>query len=126
AFSAWCDAKPPAYVREERDAIDPDVHKWDGYFWIDVGRFYPELDALQRGKDQAVNGLLEILDNWRASPHTFDEHVQLELREAAKGYISAHMREVKRLEAGDPMAMIDAPVIAGYLGKLVRMLPSAV
>lgn len=124
AFGAWRDGKPSAYVREERDAIDGDVHKWDRYFWIDVGRFYPELDALQRGKDQAVNGLLDMLDSWRASTLTFDEHVQLELREAARGYLNAYMQEVARLGAGDPMAMIDAPVIAGYLSTLMHMLPS--
>jgi len=54
---------------------------------------------------------------------TFEEQLSVEMREAAKGYITAYIEFAARITSGDYNAMLDAPLISEYVGSLLHMLP---
>ena len=125
AFRAWLKGEPSTYVTKERDAVDGDVHKWERYFWIDVGRMYTDPSLLREGKERAVDGLIAILDSWRASSLTFDEHLAIEYRDAAISFVDAYKSYMKRMFEGDFMATLDSPIASKLVESLMHMLPES-
>ena len=46
AFNAFLAGNSPDFIIKERDAIKSDIHKWDDYFWIDVGQHTKDIELL--------------------------------------------------------------------------------
>lgn len=123
AFQGYLQGKPPAFELEQQDAIPSDIHEWDDYFRIDVGRYINDIELMRDLKRQGVEMLVDAFPAWRQSTNTFEQDVALELREAARNYLGAYMKYVARIATGDYAALTDSPIMAMVVQTLLQCLP---
>jgi hypothetical protein len=123
AFKAFLADAPSVFQFHEGDAVKKDIHTWDDYVWIDVGRYIGDVELMRELKQQSVEKLIDAFENWRQSANTFEEQVAIELREAAKGYIRIYSEYAARLVSGDISAVYNAPVMSRLVESLLHCLP---
>jgi len=124
AFQAFTSEGPPTFTLQPDDALKSSIHGWDDYFWIDVGRYWGDIDKLKEAKQQSVDVLVdEAFENWRQSSLTFEQQVAAEMKEAARGYTTAYVEFAARIVGGDLDAIFNAPLISDYISSLLHMLP---
>lgn len=123
AFQAFLRGKTEAFDLQERDAICGNIHEWDDYFRIDVGRYIGDIDLIRDLKRQSVEGLVDLFPTWRLSPNTFEQDVAIELRDAAKGYIDSYANYAVRVADGDYVALFDSPIMSMVVQSLLCCLP---
>ena len=112
AFQAFLSGKPAAFELQRDDAIGDEIHAWDDYVWIDVGRYLGDIELMRSLKGESIEALIDAFDNWRRSTNTFDEQVALEMREAARGYIVTYAEYASRIASGDFDAAWNAPLLS--------------
>ncbi len=110
ALHAWLHNEPVEF--EKADAINDDIHVWDGYYRIDVGGYNRNRDVVRKGKVEAIEGLIDLFPNWRNSTNTFEQDKGLEHEAAARGYINSYITYAKRMFSGDYTALLDSPVMS--------------
>lgn len=123
AFQSYLKGKPPAFELQQRDVVPSDIHEWDDYFRIDVGRYINDIELMRDLKRQGVEMLVDAFPAWRQSTNTFEQDVALELREAAKSYFDAYLKYVVRIANGDYAALLDSPIMAMVVQTLLQCLP---
>jgi hypothetical protein len=121
ALHAWLNNEPVAFDKSE--AIEDDIHVWDGYYRIDVGRFHRDRDVVRTGKNAAIAGLIDLFPNWRNSTNNFEQDKGLEHEAAANGYLTSYVNYAKRLIAGDFNALLDSPIMSQVVQAMLRQLP---
>lgn len=126
AFQAFLAGKPDTFVLKAQDAVDGDIHEWDNYFRIDVGRYVGDIDLIRELKNQSFDELAEILPTWRQSINNFDQDVALEIQAAAKGYIDSYLQYTIRVINGDYNALFDSPIMSMVIQSLLYYLPDDV
>jgi hypothetical protein len=126
AFCRFVSGEPAAFELEDCDAVDKDIHRWEDYFRIDVGRYVGNIESVRDSKRQSVQELVDLFPGWRQSTASFGEDVALELRWAAKGYLDSYVTNVARVASGDYTALIDSPVMAMVVEELLHCLPDEV
>jgi len=119
AFQVFLANKPEILDLEERIAIDPDVHEWDDYFRIDVGRYLGDIELIRSLKNQSVETLVDLFPGWRISTTTFDQNVKLEMQEAAKSYMESYFKYIVRIASGDVNALFDSPITSQVVQLLL-------
>ena len=107
AFQVFLQEKPESFDLQEGDAIHGDIHKWDDYFRIDVGRYIGDIELIRDLKRQSVEGLVDLFPEWRTSMNTFEQDVALELRDSAKGYFDSYITYAARIASGDYAALFN-------------------
>jgi len=122
AFQAWLKDQPSEYQIDERDAFFDDVHKWDGYFYINARGYQLDPDKLRGSKQNAVESLVAIFDSWRKDTTTFEQDVEAELLAAARGYVNAYSELVTRIGTGDFSALLYSPVRASVVENMMDIL----
>jgi len=122
-FEAWLAGAPEAYQLEADDAYDGEVHQWDSYMRIDVGRYMGDVELVRELKRQAVAGLVDLFDGWRKLQTSFEDDLQAEYAGAGKGYIDSYVNCALRVAGGDFMAMIDAPIMSTVVQSMLHALP---
>lgn len=122
AFKAWRANESPAYQPEEGDALRADVHGWDSYFRVEVGRYIGDVDLIRSLKNQSAEGLVGLFDGWRQLKTTFEEDLRAEHEVAAKGYIDFYIEYMARTAAGNHSAMLNAPVMTMVVESIVHLL----
>jgi hypothetical protein len=122
-FKAWLEKASPQYQREERDALRDDIHGWDGYMRIEVGRYMGDIDLIRDLKRQSIEGLVDMFDGWRTSTFTFDQDVEAEFATASKAYIDFYLEFAMRIAGGDYDAIFDAPIISTAVQQMLHILP---
>lgn len=122
AFQAWLKDQPPAYQIDERDAFSENVHKWDGYFYIDVRSYQLDPDELRGSKQKAVEELIAILDGWRSATTTFEQDMETELLAAARGYVNAYSDLVTRVGNGDFSALLYSSLRSSVVENMMDIL----
>ena len=122
-FRAWLAGDPVEYQMEERDALKSDIHDWDGYFWIDVGRYVGDIDLIRGLKSQTIEDLVEAFDDWRKLTTAFQEDLDLEYRDGARGYIDSYFNFAVRISNGDYDALLDSPINSKIIQNMLRALP---
>ena len=122
AFNAWRAGEPPAVPLEERDALRADVHGWDSYLRVEVGRYFGDIELIRSLKKQSAEGLLSMFDGWRQLNTTFEQDLQAEYEVAAKGYIDAYIQHMVSFASGDTSSMMNTPVITMVVESMVHQL----
>lgn len=122
AFQAWLKGQPPEYQIAERDAFFDDVHKWDGYMYIGVRGYQLDPDELRSSKQNAVDALVAIFDDWRKDTTTFEQDIEAELLAAARGYVNAYSELVTRVGTGDFSALLYSPVRSSVVESMMGIL----
>ena len=123
AFQAYLAGTPPAFQLCEDDAVEEEIHAWDDYIWIDVGRYIGDIELMRNLKQESVEALVKVFNQWRQSTHTFNEHVALEMREMAKGYIDSYCEYAARIISGDFTAVFNSPLMSMVVQSLLSCLP---
>ena len=123
AFQAHLQAKSPVFELQQRDAVPSDIHEWDDYFRIDVGRYINDIELMRDLKRHGVELLVDAFPDWRQSTNTFEQDVALELRDAAKSYFAAYLKYAARIATGDYAALLDSPIMAMVVQALSHCLP---
>jgi hypothetical protein len=123
AFDAWLAGRPAEYVRDGRDVFRDDVHVWEGYYRIDVGRYTGDPDLIRSLKAQSIQALVASFDGWRQSKKTFEQDLRAEHVAAADRYMQSFRELLQRLAQGDFNAYLDAPVISMVVQTLLHHIP---
>jgi len=122
AFQAYLDNQPTTYIKEERDALPSSVHDWDGDYSVSVFRAASGVERKRQFKEQAVKELVNTLSNWAASKNTFEQDMELELRDAGRILMEQYAKKTGRLWTGDFSALVDSPISASVVGDMVYVL----
>jgi len=122
AFQAYLAGAPASYIKEERDALPSSVHGWDGLYSVSVFREASNVDRKSGFKQQAIKELVNTLGNWAASKSTFEQDMELELRDSARILIESYAKKVTRLWHGDFSALLDSPIDASVVEAMVYVL----
>jgi hypothetical protein len=111
-------------MREETDALPGSVHDWDGSFSVSVDRVVSagEIDRRRGFKKQAIDALEKTLSVWRESKNTFEQNVELELKDSARILTDHYADKAARLLAGDASALAYSPIDADTVGDMVYIL----
>jgi len=96
------------------------VHGWTDYFWIDVGGYIGDVDRIAKAKNDSVADLVAELPRWRESKMPFEESLELEYRDAGRGYIDAYSEFVMRTGSGDVSALFDAPIASMVIESMMH------
>ena len=124
AWDAFLKGKPEKYRLESKDAIKGGtLHEWDDYFRIDVGGYSSNIELKRRLKNESVDELVNVLDQWQASTETFEQAVALEIRDASKQYLETYLTMLNRYASGDFAAAIDSPMVATVVQQMMHWLP---
>jgi hypothetical protein len=126
AFQAFLQGKRPTFELQERDAIPGDIHEWDDYFRIDVGRYINDIELIRGLKRQGVELLVDAFPAWRQSTNTFEQDAAIELRQAAKNYLESYLKYLARIATGDYAALLDSPIMAMVVQALLHCLPEEI
>jgi hypothetical protein len=124
AFHAWLNNEPVEF--KKADAINDDIHVWDGYYRIDIGGYNRDRDVVRKGKTEAIEGLIDLFPNWRNSTNTFEHDKGLEHDAAAKGYINSYITYAQRVFSGDFDALLDSPVMSEVVKVMLSHFPKEV
>lgn len=122
-FKSWLEGQSPQYTLEQRDALSNDIHKWDGYLFVDVGHYVGEIEHIRLLKTQAIEGLVNLFPEWRTSTNTFEEDVALEIAAAGRGYMEYYLEYLRRIKQGDYYALLDSPIISTFVQDMMHCLP---
>lgn len=123
SFRSWLDGGPPEHQLELDDALDGDVHDWENYFYIQVGRYMGDIDLIRDLKRQSVEGLVGLFDGWEKLTTTFEEDLQEEYTVSARGYTSAYFSYAARVMNGDLSALLDSPIASMVVEAMLRLIP---
>ncbi|HET9819042.1 MAG TPA: hypothetical protein VFP92_07765 [Rhodanobacteraceae bacterium] len=124
AFQSFCDGKSSEFSLNRRTALRSDINYWEDYFRIEVGAYRGDIELIRQLKNDSVEELVrDAFPGWRSSSASFDEHVQLEIRDAAKLYIKFYLDYVARIINGDYSAMFDSPIVSMIVQDMMHMLP---
>jgi hypothetical protein len=123
AFRAFLTCELHLSQLQETDVVDGNIHEWDDYFRIDIGRYIGNIELIRDFKQQAVEGLVDLFPSWRQSTNSFDQDVALELQSAAKSYIESYLQYTARVASGDYTALFDSPIISTVVQLLLHCLP---
>ena len=123
AFQAFLRVCSPEFELEEHDAIEGNIHEWDDYIRIDVGRYIGDIELARDLKRQSVEGLVDLFESWRKSKATFDQDVAVELRDAGKGYIDSYLEFAARIARGDYDALFNSPIMSSVVQSMLHCIP---
>jgi hypothetical protein len=122
AFQAYLANEPTTYIKEERDALPSSVHDWDGDYSVSVFRAASGVERKRQFKERAVEELVNTLSNWAASKNTFEQDMELELRDAGRILMEQYAKKTGRLWTGDFSAVVDSPISASVVEDMVYVL----
>lgn len=105
-------------------ALQSDVNHWEDYFRIDVGGYRGNIELIRDLKSQGVNVLVDtVFPAWRKSTASFDENVQIELRDSAKSYFKFFFEYIQRIAVGEYDAIFDSPIASKVVQDMLQVLP---
>jgi hypothetical protein len=123
AFQEFFADRPATFQLEQRDVVENNIHEWDDYFRIDVGRYIKDIELMRGIKQQSVESLVDLFPAWRQSTNIFDVDVALEIQGSANGYIEHYFKYAVRVARGDYAALLDSPINAHIVESLLHCLP---
>ena len=123
AFDGRLADKPAEYVRDDRDAFHDDVHVWEGYYRIDIGRYTGDRDLIRSLKEQTIQQLVAAFDGWRQSKGTFAQDLLSEYDVAGCSYLQSFAEFLQRIAQGDASALWDAPIKSLVVQHLLQHIP---
>lgn len=119
AFKAYLAGVSDDFKAEHRDAVHGDIHEWDDYIRIDVGRYMGEIELIRDFKQQSIEGLVDLFPKWRESKNSFEQDVFMETEAAAKGYLDSYIEYAVRIASGDYNALLDSPIMSMVVQSLL-------
>lgn len=119
AFQAFLLDHSSEFTLKERDIVRGEIHKWDDYVRIDVGRYLGNVELIRDLKQQSLEELLDAFDGWRQSTNTFDQDVELEMSTAGKVYWDSYFQYLMRFADGDYDVFFDRPINSTVIEQML-------
>ncbi len=119
AFDAFLERKKTDKLIESHDAFQHNIHSWDDYVWIDVGKFIDDVDYVGEEKRLAVESLVDLFDEWGESKTTFEEDVIEEVNGYAKSLMEVYRDSCKAFVQGSIIEYLSAPADARLIDILM-------
>ncbi len=113
SYEAFLKGASPAIELVEQDAIPKDVHQWDDFFWIDAKKYVEDAELIRSLKNQVVERMVTVIDEWRKESLSFEELFEQEGGAWKEGVMNAFIKALK-----DPMSFLDQPILSEYLMRL--------
>jgi hypothetical protein len=123
AFDAWLAGQSAEYMRDSGDVFRDDLHVWEGYYRVDVGRYIRDIELIRSSKRQSVQALVGLFDGWRQSSSTFEQNTLAEHADAARNYMNSYLEAAQRIQRGDFNAYINAPIASMVVHALLGHIP---
>lgn len=124
AFESFLKGRPSAFHIHRRLALRSDVDHWEDYFRIEVGGYRGDIELIRELKNQSIDSLIDdVFPAWRTSEVSFDEHVEIERRDAARYYLKFYLDYLKRITSGDYNALFDSPIASMIVQDMLHVLP---
>lgn len=123
AFQSWLIGGPPEYILAATDALPKDIHKWEGYLRIDVGRYVGDIELIRKLKGLTVENLVRGFPAWRSLKSSYEDDLEAEFLEGAREYVNAYAKYASRIGSGDLNALLDSPANSEVIGHMLSMLP---
>jgi hypothetical protein len=124
AFLAFTTGKSGDFSLNQKTALRSDINLWENYFRVEVGSYRGDPELIRQNKNQSIEELVKnVFPNWRSSNATFDEHVKIEMQDAAKYYIKFYLEFLARIGAGDYDALFDSPIMSKIVQDMINILP---
>ena len=120
-FEAWRSGQGPTYALAPQDALSREVHQWDSYFRIEVGRYRGDVELIRDLKAQSVEALVGLFAGWRTLRTSYSDDLAAEYRDAALSYLDAFRQFVVRIGEGDYNALLDAPISSTIVQDMMQM-----
>ncbi|MFZ1428112.1 MAG: hypothetical protein WAS21_15225 [Geminicoccaceae bacterium] len=119
SFKAFCDGTPIAHTVDRHDALSRDIDEWESYFYVEVGSYKSDWDAVRSGKKAGVARLVGLFDEWRSSTNTFNQDRILEADGYAGGMIILFDRSMKLLVQGCLMEYFNSSIEGNFVRHLL-------
>jgi hypothetical protein len=123
AFDAWLAGSPAEFVFDDRDVFRDNVHVWEGYYRIDVGRYTGDRDLIRSLNKRSIQELVATFDGWRLNKRTFEQDLLEEYAAASRNYMQSFGELLLRVGPGDFGALLNAPIISMIVLHLLRHIP---
>ena len=120
SYKAFLKGDSPQIELIERDALADDVHHWDDYIWIDVGRYVEDIELIRNLKNEVANGFVDAVDEWKNKELSFGELLAHEVGAWRDNIINSFLKSAPKV-LNDPLAFLEQPIISQYLLKLSRI-----
>ncbi|MEW6715873.1 MAG: hypothetical protein AB1306_12415, partial [Nitrospirota bacterium] len=118
AFDSFVKGDEPKLI-DPRDSFHRNIHKWDDYYWIDVGRFTDDSERIRKGKEEAIASLVDLFDEWAASKNTLEQDVIEEANGYARTLEQLYMQSIKAFIQGSVHDYLNAPADSNILQVLM-------
>jgi hypothetical protein len=93
--------------------VRSDIHEWEDYFRIDVGRYVGDINLIRKLKHQSVEQLLDIFDGWRQSTNTFNQDLAIEMKDAGRAYLDSYFQYLSRFtDENDYDVFLERPIMS--------------
>jgi hypothetical protein len=122
AFQAYLANAPVSYMTEECDALPTSVHDWDGDYSVSIFSEASNVDRRRRSRRLAVEELVKTLGSWATSKNTFEQDMELELRDSGRILMEDYEKKTSRLWGGDFSALVNSPISASIVEHMVYVL----
>lgn len=105
---------------EISDTFRDEIHRWNGYFWIDINLLLGDLEAMRQGKVAAAEELVKLFPGWSKLTTSFQEDVDIEAKGYGKSLLDQYLQMVVNLGTGKFMDYMDAPMDTIYVESLLH------
>jgi len=105
---------------EDNDAFREDIHRWDDYFWVDMRPILGDLDAMRRGKSDAITDLVDLFPGWKKLATSFEEDVDMEAIGYGHLLFNQYLQMVENVGNDNLMSYMNTPMDAMYVESLLH------
>jgi len=106
---------------ESKDAFRDNIHKWNGYFWVDVNFNIGDTDLKREKKTEAIGGLVKLFPKWRESELSTKEIIKEEANGYRDGLLDCFFKMMDSMAKNDVMAYLNAPVNTIFVERLLHL-----
>lgn len=124
AWEAFQKGRPPKYIRETQDAIQGSIDEWDDYYRVDVAGYFRNIELKRQFREESVDELVKVLDVWQSSKESFEDAIALELLDSGKNYLETYLTMLRQYAEGDASAVLNTPLTATVVEKMMHWLPA--
>ncbi|AOX10665.1 hypothetical protein Q5O_20500 [Pseudomonas putida JB] len=123
AWKLFLDGAPSTYAIDRREAISGALNEWESYYRINVPGYYKNAELCRALKEEAVDTLIKVFDEWQKSANTFKEDVDIETNATAELYLNSYITMINRIIDGDASATLDSPIVSQVVEQMIDWLP---
>lgn len=109
AYRAHSIGADPQTELQSADAFSRDLHTWDDYVWIGVGRFVDDAEEIRKSKANMAAGLVSLFDEWARSDQTFQQDLIDEARGYGRAFLELYLKNLAALRPGGTLDYFSAP-----------------